>query len=122
MAKDSIWVYPDDPLFPVAHRLYPPPRCSSELPKGWLALVKELDESLAKIVPDYKLAQAKEKFGGLRYYIDMGNDEAFSLIERYEKLSTQTCMVCGAPGKPRSSHGWMSAECDKCWEEMNAEK
>lgn len=38
-------------------------------PEEWEPFIVELDEKLAKIDPDYKVDQVKEKFGGLRYYI-----------------------------------------------------
>lgn len=37
---------------------------------GWYPLIIALDEELAAIEPDYGLCQVKEKFGGLRYYLN----------------------------------------------------
>lgn len=39
------------------------------LPENWYNLVDKLDRKISEIDPDYKLHQAKAKFGQLRYYI-----------------------------------------------------
>lgn len=42
--------------------------------RGWYPLLVELDEQLRAVLPNYVLHQVKEKFGGLRYYWDSGED------------------------------------------------
>lgn len=37
---------------------------------GWYPILARLDAQLAAIDPDYVVHQAKEKFGGLRYYVE----------------------------------------------------
>src|ERR1039458_10139551 len=44
-------------------------KAATFLPVGWVLIVDELDEKIAKLAPNYHLHQAKEKFGGLRYYL-----------------------------------------------------
>ena len=39
--------------------------------KGWYPLVVELDQKLEKLVPGYEVNQVKEKFGTLRYYFEI---------------------------------------------------
>jgi len=39
--------------------------------KGWWPLLARLDRDIAALAPNYQLLQVKEKFGGLRYYIQM---------------------------------------------------
>lgn len=39
----------------------------------WYGILVETDEKLERVVPGYNIAQIKEKFGGLRYYIGRGN-------------------------------------------------
>lgn len=41
---------------------------------GWYALIVELDEQLCALLPNYAIHQVKEKFGGLRYYWEAGED------------------------------------------------
>jgi hypothetical protein len=42
--------------------------------RGWYPLLVELDEQLRAVLPNYVLHQVKEKFGGLRYYWESGED------------------------------------------------
>lgn len=37
----------------------------------WWPAIKACHDELEAIIPGYNIAQIKEKFGGLRYYIDM---------------------------------------------------
>lgn len=37
---------------------------------GWWPVIEELDKNLSLVVPGYRILQIKEKFFGLRYYID----------------------------------------------------
>ena len=46
--------------------------------KGWYGILVELDKKLAKLDPDYVVLQAKEKFGGLRYYAEIGRKTQFT--------------------------------------------
>lgn len=80
---------------------------------GWHLLVVELIEDLFELKWDGKLHQIKEKFGGLRFYIDSGSDEIFDRIEEAEHKSFKTCEQCGAPGKDRPG-GWIKVRCDAC--------
>jgi hypothetical protein len=40
----------------------------------WMPKILECDEALAKIDPDYRIAQIKIKYGELRYYADLSAD------------------------------------------------
>ena len=42
--------------------------------RGWYPLLVELDEQLRTLLPDYVVHQVKEKFGGLRYYWESGEE------------------------------------------------
>ena len=57
-------------------------------------------------------AQVKEKFGGLRFYVDGGDDWVYGAISMAESMSYRTCEVCGAPGVTRGE-GWIRATCDQ---------
>ena len=48
-------------------------------------------------------AQVKEKFGGLRFYYDGGDENIAEIVHRAEKLSTKVCESCSAAGKPTKS-------------------
>ena len=54
--------------------------------------------------------QVKEKYGGLRFYVNGANDEQWAYIAFAEAMSYRTCEVCGDKGKP-SSGGWIETRC-----------
>ncbi len=67
---------------------------------------------------DYpEVFQVKEKFGGLRFYIDplidTVADQIYEAIDEAEKKSIQTCEICGSPGK-QGGHGWIQTLCEPC--------
>jgi hypothetical protein len=56
------------------------------------------------------VAQIKEKFGGLRFYYDGGDNYVRGLVEMAEAWAGRTCEVCGEPGKI-GGDGWISTLC-----------
>lgn len=58
-----------------------------------------------------KVAQIKEKFGGLRFYVDGGDEYTYGAIAIAESWADRTCETCGAPGTRRSG-GWVRTLCD----------
>ena len=62
-------------------------------------------------------SQVKEKFGGLRFYVEQATDEHFNYISFAENMSYRTCEQCGAPGK-LYTQGWHRTLCDHHAEEM----
>ena len=69
---------------------------------GWYGIILELDNQIAEIDPDYSIAQIKEKFGTLRYYVESSNNfEAIQpLVREAEDKTSRTCEKCGAPAAP----------------------
>ncbi len=62
----------------------------------WYPAIKRTDERLEEIVPGYQIAQIKEKFGGLRYYIYMPentSEKAFN--EAYRVIGLAEAWVDG---------------------------
>lgn len=57
-------------------------------------------------------AQVKEKWGGLRFYVDNADDYCRGVIDLAERMSLSTCEVCGAPGK-RAGGGWIRTLCEE---------
>lgn len=55
-------------------------------------------------------AQVKEKFGGLRFYYDGGDEYINGLAAMAESMSYITCEECGSPGAPTSG-GWVRTLC-----------
>jgi hypothetical protein len=56
-------------------------------------------------------SQVKEKFGGLRFYYNGGDDYIHGLTTMAESMSEVTCETCGSPGRSRGS-GWVYTACD----------
>lgn len=62
--------------------------------------------------PPVTVAQIKEKFGGLRFYYDGGNEKIDGMVSMAEAWAAHTCEECGKPGKTRSG-GWIRTLCDE---------
>ena len=68
----------------------------------------KLDEETLKVPV---AVQVKEKFGGLRFYVNGATDKHWSYINFAESMSYRTCEECGAPGKTYTD-GWHTTLCD----------
>ena len=106
---------------PIAYRYF----CS--VGDGWLQLLHDCIEELIAAGWDKCITQIKEKFGGLRFYINGGSDEVHDIISKYEKLSFETCEVCGKHGELRKDcgwkgGGWYKTMCDKHYQELKEER
>jgi len=56
--------------------------------------------------------QVKEKFGGLRFYVNRASDKQYSLIRFAELMSYKTCEVCGSTqGTQLYETGWHKTLC-----------
>jgi len=91
---------------PITSRYY------CETGDGWLPIIKDLIEDLIDAGWDKQICQIKEKFGGLRFYINGGSDEIYKLISDAEVKSMKTCEVCGKPGT-QTSGGWINTLCEE---------
>jgi hypothetical protein len=88
---------------------------------GWYLLLETLCSNIqhhlnwknktAEVVPQVTVAQIKEKFGGLRFYYDGGDDYIRGLVSMAESWADITCEECGSVGKRRGD-GWIRTLCD----------
>lgn len=95
--------------------------CGISINVGWYDIVHALSANIYhhykwKIKNDPavefpKVAQIKEKFGGLRFYVDGGDEATHGMIRMAESWADRTCEVCGAPGHSRQG-GWIKTLCD----------
>ena len=85
---------------------------------GWYGIVKDLIEKAIAAGWDRQICQVKEKFGGLRFYINGAPEEVWALIREAEEKSYEVCEECGEPGELRPT-GWYSTLCDKHYAERN---
>lgn len=87
---------------------------------GWYPLIQDLIKDLIELGWDKKITQVKEKFGGLRFYINSGSDEIHDRITKAEKESYQICEACGKEGELRNDIGWLRTLCEEHYEEIKS--
>ena len=63
-----------------------------------------------KEVPQVVAMQVKEKFGGLRFYYEGGDERIFGMVQMAESWAYHTCEECGAPGT-LGGKGWIRTLC-----------
>lgn len=94
---------------------------------GWHPLVITTDQQLARLDPDYRVLQIKEKVGTLRYYCRAtGEDPVPGLLDAMdaitdgaERASAIVCERCGEPGTlHQSRHGRVKTLCAACAERL----
>lgn len=78
--------------------------------EGWHPLLEEI---YARLLGNAYVTQVKEKYGGLRFYVDYTDGATQNFIWNIEEKSYTVCEFCGAPGEPRKG-GWIKTLCDKC--------
>jgi hypothetical protein len=77
--------------------------------RGWSSLIDRVYDALPE---DTAVIDVKEKFGGLRIYVDSAPKEFWDLLQNLEKESMTMCEVCGRAGSPRKT-GWIKTLCDE---------
>jgi len=84
--------------------------------EGWFQLIKDLIADLIELGWNKEVCQVKEKFGGLRFYINDGNDEMHDRVHKAETESCTICEITGKPGKLRTDISWYRTLCDEQYE------
>jgi len=84
---------------------------------GWTEIVYDLLSEIRKNFPQVKVVQIKQKFGGLRFYVDNSSKEFNDLITAAEVKANQTCEITGEKGSERSINGWIYTVSDQVYEE-----
>lgn len=86
------------------------------------ALLKDnpYKHSIPEAVPQVVVEQIKEKFGGLRFYYQGGDDHISGMVRMAEMWAGCSCEECGKPGERRSG-GWIRTLCDEHEAERQAE-
>lgn len=84
---------------------------------GWYSLVDALCEELQRATSNgdgsqVVAKQVKQKYGGLRFYVDGASEDQIALINFAEVLSLRMCEVCGALGTlDERPNVWMTTRC-----------
>ena len=89
--------------------------------EGWWPIIEALCGQIqhhidwknkqSEVVTQVTVAQIKEKFGGLRFYYDGGDEQIRGMVSMAESWAARSCEECGAPGKSREG-GWIKTLCD----------
>jgi hypothetical protein len=88
---------------------------------GWFDILWRLCEDLEPLVaefeaaggPTFEVLQVKEKFAGLRFYVNCRKNDAIrQRIDTAIHESLRICEVCGQPGRERGG-GWIKTLCDE---------
>jgi len=69
-----------------------------------------------------EVTQVKEKFGGLRFYVNSSDDYIAGLISFAEGMSYKTCSACGEKSSNQVRRGWIYTLCSPCRNKMTNEK
>jgi hypothetical protein len=69
-------------------------------------------------VPQVVVEQIKEKFGGLRFYYQGGDEQVHGMVRMAEAWAGIACEDCGGIGKRRGG-GWVRTLCDTHERERN---
>lgn len=110
-----------------------------ELPKGWgdviHAYLLRLDELVRRNSWTIYVAQVKEKYGTLRFYVDIFDAEGahcpldssddvrrfYELIREMESETGRVCCLCGTREDIRCYGGWVHYACRTCEERIQRE-
>jgi hypothetical protein len=74
--------------------------------------IMEIPQRITEHVSWIKVDQIKEKFGGLRFYYQGGDDEISGMVRMAELWAGHSCEQCGNRGVRRSG-GWVQTLCDE---------
>ena len=65
--------------------------------------------------PQVVASQVKEKFGGLRFYVEGASEPQHAVISFAESLSYHICEKCGTTKNVgHTQQGWISTLCEEC--------
>jgi hypothetical protein len=98
---------------------------------GWWPIIKALCGQIQHhidwqnkkhpVVAQVVVHQIKEKFGGLRFYYEGGDDEISGMVSMAESWASHSCEDCGAPATHHTT-GWIKTVCEKHFEEHEKRK
>ena len=87
---------------------------------GWrkafgIQLCKELKAALNRggMLKTWEITDVKEKYGALYIYDNGATEEVHDILNKYEYISSRTCVECGRIAKYRTT-GWIEPYCEDC--------
>jgi hypothetical protein len=99
--------------------------------EGWWPIIESLCANIqghikwknkdAEVVPQVVVMQIKEKFGGLRFYYEGGDEQIRGMVYMAESWASKTCEICGVPATKQTT-GWIKNVCDEHFNKIEARK
>ena len=132
VARDFPWTAVPDGGAPVELWRAPESNWFSEIPPGWGDVIEKYLKRLDKLVKrnnwNIYVAQVKEKFGTLRFYVDILGDDSFpqysdenpdirafyDIIHEMEAETGEVCCDCGTRDDVKCYGGWIHYACPTC--------
>lgn len=103
----------------VNKRFFQPTCWYWQIEEGWrkafgIQLCKELKDALKRggMLHTWNITDIKEKYGSLQIYDDGATEEVHDIINKYDYISSRTCIVCGRGAKYRTK-GWEKPYCEE---------
>jgi hypothetical protein len=90
---------------------------------GWYDLIDKLCFNITAytemkqrkgITLDIQVTQVKEKYGGLRFYLNHGDEYIYGLTSMAEAISYDICTECGNKSSSEEQRGWIYTLCKPC--------
>lgn len=90
--------------------------------RGWHSLVNNLYNLIEDFDIPVGVHQVKEKFGELRFYYEWLETSSVAklnpvffaeAVRHAEAESSKICELCGQPGEPSATNGWIRTLCDE---------
>ena len=98
------------------------------LPQGWIEafgdlMCEDLDRVIkAENLQDFRIVEAKEKYGMMRLFCDPYIPAIHDVVRAYGCISECVCMHCGAiHGVKITNFGWVMPLCRSCCQEINGD-
>ena len=88
--------------------------------EGWFVLLRGLctliEYEIERLPPELQeqvyAVQIKQKFGGLRFYMEHSTPKIDGAISLAEELSNNICETCGGAAGHKQVGGWITTLCD----------
>ena len=100
--------------------------------EGWWPIVESLcgniqhyldwinkNRETRPIVEQVVVMQIKEKFGGLRFYYEGGDEKVYGMVRMAESWADHTCEDCGNKATKKTT-GWIKNLCNTHFEQREA--
>ena len=131
-AHDFPWTAVSKAGAPVEPRRAPKFNWFAGIPRGWGDVIHEYLTQLDALVQrnhwSIHIAQVKEKFGTLRFYVDILDEEGFAchedspgdvrqffkLVREMESATAEVCFDCGTHENVECYGGWIHYACPAC--------